>query len=134
MAQHEADEPGKKDLGVREVRALAMKHTARLFVDFVISDQAAWYLEKDLGLTSPEQVTPELMDQAQQAVRQKALDTLFSSTQTDTGDQRRLAELLARSIAGFGDRIDAGILTINEGDPRLVALQGFMRVALDGLP
>ena len=122
-----------KDFGVREVRAAVMQGVVEEFVSFLISDAAATYLEKDLGLTAADQVTPALMDEAMVTARIRVMKSL-TLNEDDSPDRHRYAELVARSLGGFGDRIASDVLTVNDGDLRLVALQGAINTALARLP
>ena len=67
------------------------------------------------------------MAEAVEAVRPRVLDSL----RVKEGDSRhRHSELVVRSLAGFGDRIESNVLSANDGDEQLLQLQGLLNVAL----
>lgn len=119
--------------GVRELRAAVIECVVKRYVISQVTHAAATHLESVKGITAVEQITPDLIAEAMDAVRHQVLAS-FLAKDGDSRDRFRFSELVARSLAGFGDRLEPDVLSVNDGDPQLMQLQELLKAATTELP
>lgn len=119
--------------GVRELRAEVMEGVVKSYVISQVTDAAATYLETVKGITAVEQITPDLIAEAMETVRPQVLNSLLAKD-GESRDRFRFSELVARSLAGFGDRLEVDVLSVNDGDLQLIQLQELLKAATEDLP
>lgn len=101
-------------LGVREVKSIAMQGAVQKYLEGLVAERL------------PKRPRRGSMERAM-----KSVVSDLRPKRTDSADDKRYKEIVARSLAGFGSAIAPEVLSQNDGSDRLQRIQ---KLVTDAIP